>query len=32
MLLDLAAVWEAAQPWPQVAPGYERFTTGLGVD
>jgi len=25
-LLDLAAQWETAYPWPLVAPGYEEFT------
>ena len=26
VLLDLAARWEAEQPWPLTAPGYEPFT------
>ena len=26
MLLDLAEAWERANPWPEVAPGYEPFT------
>lgn len=28
-LLDLAAKWEAREPWPQVAPGYEPFAPPL---
>jgi Asp-tRNA(Asn)/Glu-tRNA(Gln) amidotransferase A subunit family amidase len=27
-LLDLAAAWEAAHPWPRVASGYEPFVLG----
>lgn len=26
MLLDVAAAWESAYPWPLAAPGYEPFT------
>lgn len=29
MLIELAARWEMAHPWPRVAPGYEEFDTGL---
>ncbi len=31
LLLDLAAAWEAAYPWPQVAPDRQRFSAGLGL-
>ncbi|MDH4160833.1 MAG: amidase [Actinomycetota bacterium] len=31
LLLDLAAAWEAQHPWPQVAPGRQRFSAGLGL-
>jgi Asp-tRNA(Asn)/Glu-tRNA(Gln) amidotransferase A subunit family amidase len=31
LLLDLARGWEAAYPWPQVAPGRQRFSAGLGL-
>jgi Asp-tRNA(Asn)/Glu-tRNA(Gln) amidotransferase A subunit family amidase len=30
LLLDAAAAWERAQPWPLVAPGYEPFDDGVG--
>ncbi len=30
LLLSIAEAWEAACPWPEAAPGYEPFTTGLG--
>ena len=30
LLLDVAAAWEAAYPWPEVAPGFESFATALG--
>ncbi|MBM3147638.1 MAG: hypothetical protein FJ000_07050, partial [Actinobacteria bacterium] len=29
MLLALAELWEAAEPWPRVASGYDEFTVGL---
>lgn len=32
VLLDVAAAWEQARPWPRVAPGYVRFTDGLGLE
>jgi Asp-tRNA(Asn)/Glu-tRNA(Gln) amidotransferase A subunit family amidase len=32
MLLDVAASWEEAQPWPEVAPGYRTFAAALGLD
>lgn len=25
LVLDVGAAWEAANPWPPVAPGYEPF-------
>lgn len=30
LLLDVAAAWEVTHPWPEVAPGYEPFSTSLG--
>jgi Asp-tRNA(Asn)/Glu-tRNA(Gln) amidotransferase A subunit family amidase len=30
-LLELAARWEAARPWPRTAPGYDSFEAGLGL-
>jgi Asp-tRNA(Asn)/Glu-tRNA(Gln) amidotransferase A subunit family amidase len=29
LLLWFAAAWEAARPWPRVAPGFEPFEAGL---
>ena len=29
LLLDLAAAWEQAHPWPRTADGYEPFDAGL---
>ena len=31
LLLGLAAAWEAAQPWPRIAPGYQPFEAALGL-
>jgi Asp-tRNA(Asn)/Glu-tRNA(Gln) amidotransferase A subunit family amidase len=30
MVLAVGAAWEAAQPWPVTAPGFEPFGIGLG--
>jgi Asp-tRNA(Asn)/Glu-tRNA(Gln) amidotransferase A subunit family amidase len=30
-LLDLAATWEDARPWPRTAPGYDAFESALGL-
>ena len=31
LVLELAAAWERARPWPLAAPGYEPFDVGLGA-
>ncbi len=30
-LVALAARWEAAHPWPRVAPGYVEFNASMGL-